>query len=61
MTIAASMDGKIYRSWTKERNVRSLPLNREAFEALKSLPRHLSGFVFAPAGRPPRHRQPGAG
>lgn len=53
VTVAASMDGEVYRNWTKERNIRRLPLNREALAALRSLPRHLSGFVFArPDGRP---------
>jgi site-specific recombinase XerD len=46
VTIAASFDRGHYRSFTKEREVRYLPLHPQVKEAMLQLPRHLSGYVF---------------
>lgn len=51
-TIAAAMDEDVYRESTKEKNIRVLPLGDTILEVLRSLPHSLSGFVFAPAGKP---------
>jgi integrase len=54
VTIAAAMDLGHWKPHTKEKDVREgLPLNSSVREALLSLPRSLSGFVFVNrAGRP---------
>jgi integrase len=46
VTIASSFDRGHYRPFTKEREVRYLPLHPQVKEALVQLPRHLSGYVF---------------
>jgi integrase len=51
--IRAAMDMDEYRPFTKERDVRYLPLHPEVREALGKLARSLSGYVFINrAGRP---------
>ena len=50
--IAAAMDINTFKPYTKERNVRYLPLHPEVKDALQKLPRALSGFVFVLHGRP---------
>ncbi len=52
VTISAAIDQNVYRPYTKEREVRELPLPPEVIEALKSIPRSLSGFVFTRTGKP---------
>ena len=46
VTIAASFDRGHYRPFTKEREVRYLPLHLQVKEALLKMPRHISGYVF---------------
>jgi len=46
VTVAASFDRGRFRPFTKEREVRYLPLHPQVKEAILKLPRHLSGFVF---------------
>ncbi len=46
LTIAASFDRGHYRPFTKEREVRYLPLHPQVKKAILKLPRHLSGYVF---------------
>jgi integrase len=48
------MDGEHYRPSTKEKDFRILPLSVEVMEALKLLPRSISGFVFTYNGKPLR-------
>lgn len=50
--ISAAMDVNAYKPYTKERNIRYLPLHPEVIEALRKLPRNLSGFVFMVNGKP---------
>lgn len=50
--IAAAMDGRFYRESTKEKDKRLVPLTDDLIEALRKLPRNLSGFVFTLNGRP---------
>lgn len=51
--IRAAMDRGQYRPSTKEKNVKYLPLHPAVIEALRQLPRSLSGYVFInQAGRP---------
>jgi integrase len=53
VTIAASFDLGTWKPYTKERDVRHLPLNSRVREVLLALPRSLSGFVFVnQEGRP---------
>jgi integrase len=53
VTICASMDLGVWKPYTKEGDVRELPLNLQVKAALLALPRSLSGFVFVnQAGRP---------
>lgn len=52
VVIAAAMDGEVYRESTKEKNIRVLPLPDATLEMLRSLPRSISGYVFAPRGKP---------
>lgn len=54
--ICAAMDQEVYRESTKEGDIRYLPLHEEVIEALKKLPRSISGFVFTHQGNP-IHRQ----
>jgi len=46
VVIAAGMDLGHWKPYTKERDVRTLPLNSQVRAALLALPRSLSGFVF---------------
>jgi integrase len=50
--IAASFDREEYKPFTKEREVRYLPLHPEVKKALLSIPRNLSGWVFTYKGKP---------
>lgn len=53
VVIRAAMDLGEYRARTKERNVHYQPLNPEVLQALRQLPRSLTGYVFVNrAGRP---------
>jgi integrase len=53
VTIAAGMDLGIWKPYTKEKEVRHLPLNSRVRAALLALPRSLGGFVFInQEGRP---------
>lgn len=54
VTIHAAMDEETLRPYTKERDVRVLPLHPELLEGLRTLPRSLSGIVFTLTGRPLR-------
>ena len=54
VTISAAMDEDVFRPYTKERDVRILPLHPDLIGELRSLPRSLSGFVFTLNGRPLR-------
>ena len=51
VVIAAAMDINTFKPYTKERNVRYLPLHPEVKDALQKLPRALNGFVFVLHGR----------
>ena len=52
VTICAGMDLGTWKPYTKEKEVRHLPLNSRVREALLALPRSLGGFVFVnQAGR----------
>jgi integrase len=53
--IRAAMDEGKYRSSTKEKEVRYLPLHPEIKQVLRGLPRDLAGFVFVYGGKPLRH------
>lgn len=46
ITIKAGMDLGTWKSFTKEGDVRKLPLNSQVKAALLALPRSLTGFVF---------------
>lgn len=50
--IQAAMDGEKFRPCTKERDVRYLPMHPLIKEAMKGLPRSISGFVFVSDGKP---------
>jgi site-specific recombinase XerD len=51
--IDAAFDLNTFRSSTKEKDTRYLPLHPDVKEALSQLPRHLNGFVFVNShGRP---------
>jgi integrase len=53
VTIKAGFDLGEWKAYTKEGEVRTLPLNFQVLEALLALPRSLTGFVFVNrAGRP---------
>lgn len=53
ITIKASMDLGEWKPYTKEGDVRKIPLNSQVKAALMALPRSLSGFVFTGRkGRP---------
>jgi len=52
VVIRAAMDGKKYRPCTKEKDVRYQPMHPRIKEALKGLPRSISGFVFVNEGKP---------
>jgi len=52
-TICASFDLETWKPYTKEKNIRIIPLNPRVRQALARLPRSLSGFVFVNRqGRP---------
>lgn len=53
-TIHAAMDEETYRNYTKERDVRIIPLHPAILTALRLLPRAISGFVFTLSGKPLR-------
>jgi len=58
VVIDSAFDLNRFRNFTKEKDVRYLPLHPEVREALLQLPRHLSGFVFVNRhGRPLSHPQ----
>lgn len=44
--VRAAFDQQYYRPYTKERDVRYLPLHADVSMSLRKLPRSLSGFVF---------------
>lgn len=46
VTISAGMDLAEWKPYTKEKEIRILPLNSRVREALLKLPRSLTGFVF---------------
>ncbi|MEM3594828.1 MAG: tyrosine-type recombinase/integrase [Candidatus Jordarchaeaceae archaeon] len=50
--IRASFDREQYKPFTKERDVRYLPLHPEVKKALLEIPRQLSGWVFTYKGKP---------
>lgn len=50
--IAAGFNRNEYKPYTKERDVRYLPLHPEVRKALLALPRQLSGWVFTSNGKP---------
>ena len=52
VTIRAAMDRDTWRPYTKERDVRIIPLHPEVISALRLLPRAISGFVFSWSGKP---------
>jgi len=52
VTIHAAMDLETYRPYTKERDVRIIPLHPTLITSVKSLPRAISGYVFTLAGQP---------
>ena len=52
VVIRASFDRENYKPFTKERDVRYLPLHPDVKEALKAIPRHLGGWVFTYKGKP---------
>jgi len=52
VTIAASFNINEFKPYTKERDVRYLPLHPEVWKVLLSLPRQLSGWVFTLNGKP---------
>jgi integrase len=58
VVIDSAFDLNRFRNFTKEKDVRYLPLHPEVRQALLQLPRHLSGFVFVNRhGRPLSHPQ----
>jgi integrase len=53
VTIAAGFDMNQFKPYTKEKDVRVLPLHPEVQEAIQRLPRSITGFVFVNRhGRP---------
>ena len=46
MTIHAAMELETYRPYTKERDVRIIPLHPTLVTSVKALPRAISGYVF---------------
>lgn len=52
VTIHAAMDRETWRPFTKERDVRIIPLHPELITALRLLPRAISGYVFSLSGQP---------
>lgn len=46
VVIRAAFDQHVYRPYTKERDVRYLPLHPDVAAALRRLPRALTGYVF---------------
>lgn len=46
ITICASFDLGVWKPFTKEKDVRKIPLNSQVWRALKALPRSIGGFVF---------------
>lgn len=52
VTIHAAMDREVYRPYTKERDVRILPLHPALVSSVCTLPRAISGYVFTRNGHP---------
>jgi len=52
VTIAASFTRDVFKSYTKERDVRYLPLHPQVREVLQALPRSILGWVFTYQGKP---------
>ncbi|MGC2433217.1 MAG: tyrosine-type recombinase/integrase [Desulfobaccales bacterium] len=52
VTICAGFDRETFKPYTKERDVRPLPLHPQVGEALANLPRNLAGWVFTFRGQP---------
>jgi integrase len=52
VTICAGFDRENFKPYTKERDVRPLPLHPEVREALANLPRNIAGWVFTYRGQP---------
>ena len=50
--ISAGFNRNEYKPYTKERDVRYLPLHPEVKKAILALPRQLSGWVFTSQGKP---------
>ena len=50
--IAANFQRETFKPYTKERDVRYLPLHPKVKEAVLSLPRSISGWVFTFQGKP---------
>ncbi len=54
--ISAAMDREVFKPYTKEKNVRLLPLHPDVIAALDHLPRSITGFVWTLDGKPYRAR-----
>jgi integrase len=52
VTICAGFDRENFKPYTKERDVRPLPLHPAIWEVLESLPRNIAGWVFTYRGQP---------
>jgi integrase len=52
VTICAGFDRENFKNYTKERDVRPLPLHPEVWETLANLPRNIAGWVFTYRGEP---------
>jgi len=52
VTICAGFDRETFKPYTKERDVRPLPLHPQVCEALANLPRNIAGWVFTFRGQP---------
>jgi integrase len=52
VTICAGFDRENFKPYTKERDVRSLPLHPLVKEALQAIPRNIAGWVFTFRGQP---------
>jgi len=50
--ISAAFTRDIFKPYTKERDVRYLPLHPQVREALQALSRSISGWVFTRQGKP---------
>jgi integrase len=52
VTICAGFDRENFKNYTKERDVRPLPLHPQVWDALSNLPRNIAGWVFTFRGQP---------